>query len=61
VAGRRSPRPVVGECWLPGASGAPEPVRPTELDETAPVPIPIARTGAGIDGWERLVGVAGAG
>ena len=57
VAGRRSPRPVTGECWLPGASGAPEPIRPTELDDTAPVPVP-ARADRDRRLDDHLVGLA---
>jgi hypothetical protein len=37
VTGRRAPRPVSGECWLPGASGALEAVRPVEHDDTADI------------------------
>jgi hypothetical protein len=36
VTGRRAPRPVRGECWLPGTSGALEAVR--EHDDTADLP-----------------------
>jgi hypothetical protein len=42
VAGRRTPRPVRGGCWLPGASGVIEPIRPAELDDTAGIAVPLA-------------------
>lgn len=42
VAGRRTPRPVRGACWLPGTSGVIEPIRSIEHDDTAGIPAPVA-------------------
>jgi hypothetical protein len=41
VAGRRTPRPVRGACWLPGTSGVIEPIRSIEHDDTAGIPVPV--------------------
>jgi hypothetical protein len=41
VAGRRTPRPVRGACWLPGTSGVIESIRSIEHDDTAGIPVPV--------------------